>query len=150
MDAVVLAKYVIYQFSKRNKIITNLKLQKILYYIQGYYYRRFKRPAFLEDIYNWQYGPVVPKVYYLFSENHSSALSSEMYVDDSFLNMHEKELIDNVIDRCVNMSASYLVEKTHSEAPWKYSELGNIITKNSINMFFYSNDPLVIDHARTT
>ena len=56
------ATYIISEYWKRGEIITNLKLQKILYYIQGYAYRFCNMAAFSEDIYKWPYGPVVPDV----------------------------------------------------------------------------------------
>ena len=46
--------------------VTNLKLQKTLYYVQGYYLYRFGKPLFDDEIVNWAYGPVVPEAYFEF------------------------------------------------------------------------------------
>ena len=43
--------------------ISNLKLQKMMYYQQGFHLAYFGTPLFDEDIVAWQYGPVVPSVY---------------------------------------------------------------------------------------
>ena len=43
--------------------ISNLKLQKMMYYRQGFHLAYFGTPLFDEDIVAWQYGPVVPSVY---------------------------------------------------------------------------------------
>ena len=140
MNAISLSDYVIAQFENKKCPITNLKLQKVLYYIQGYFYKQFNKPAFLEDICNWQYGPVVPVVYYEYNINGSSPLKSQHFrVDFSF---EEKTLIDSIIDKCSRTSTSTLVSMTHSERPWKNSNLGDIISRNSIELFFKLSDPL--------
>lgn len=43
--------------------ISNLKLQKLLYYAQGYALAILNRPLFAENIEHWQHGPVVPCIY---------------------------------------------------------------------------------------
>lgn len=52
--------------------LTNLKLQKLLYYQQGFHLAVFGIPLFNEDVEAWMYGPVVPDVY-------NFALSSALY-----------------------------------------------------------------------
>lgn len=44
--------------------ISNLKLQKLLYFSWLEYYRRNGTPLFEEEFEAWKYGPVVPSVYY--------------------------------------------------------------------------------------
>ena len=44
-------------------LMSNMKLQKMLYYEQGYHLAAFGTPLFDEDIEAWMYGPVVPCVY---------------------------------------------------------------------------------------
>lgn len=60
--ALNMAKYIIDKCTKDKCPISNLQLQKILYYIQ----REFLQQgtiAFSENIEAWQFGPVVPEVY---------------------------------------------------------------------------------------
>lgn len=45
-----------------------MKLQKLLYYVQGFHIAVFNRPLFNEDIEAWMYGPVVPAVYEYYQE----------------------------------------------------------------------------------
>ena len=40
--------------------LTNLRLQKLLYYVQGWSLGERGRPMFREEIQAWRYGPVVP------------------------------------------------------------------------------------------
>ena len=50
-------------------VISNLKLQKLVYYVQGFSLAMNNRPMFEEDIYAWQHGPVVPSLYHNFKDN---------------------------------------------------------------------------------
>lgn len=144
MNAIFLSNYVISLFEERNIPVTNLKLQKVLYYIQGYFYKNFGKSAFSDEIYNWQYGPVVPVVYYQYNDFGSTPLKSRFSLEDCSISDCEKRLITLIVDKCANISTSKLVSMTHSENPWKSSDPGNIIGKNSIEMFFKYNDPLGI------
>ena len=75
MTALQLAEYTIRRATEKDKTITNLKLQKTLYYVQGYSLRALNRSAFDETICHWQYGPVVPIVYFAYSTNGANPLS---------------------------------------------------------------------------
>ncbi len=144
MNAVTLSNYVILLFEERKVPVTNLKLQKVLYYIQGYFYKHFGKAAFSDEIYNWQYGPVVPVVYYEYNDNGSAPLKPRNYFEDCLISDCEKKLIATIVEKCAVIATSRLVSMTHSETPWKNSGPGNVIGKNSIEMFFKYNDPLGI------
>ena len=61
-SAMEIAKYIINKCTEENHPISNLQLQKILYYIQRDFLQQGLK-AFSEDIEAWQFGPVVPVVY---------------------------------------------------------------------------------------
>ena len=64
--AVDIAKYIVSYCAHRQRPISNLKLQKMLYYTWIDYYKKTNNALFLNDICAWQLGPVVPDVYYEF------------------------------------------------------------------------------------
>lgn len=64
--AIDIAKYVITISTEEGSPISNLQLQKILYYIQLHWLEKFDEPLFEDSIAAWQFGPVVPNVYYMF------------------------------------------------------------------------------------
>ena len=67
--AIDIAKYIINKSIDFNRPISNLQLQKILYYVQGEYIKVTKGcKLFDEDLEAWAYGPVVPEVYYEFNK----------------------------------------------------------------------------------
>ena len=144
-SAIEISKYVISYFNNNNINITNLKLQKILYYIQGYYLKKYDLPAFSEPIYNWPYGPVVPDVYFEYNEygNKCIFLSADSSTPSKF-NSTLMSLIRDVISKCANYTAFQLVDKTHSETPWLNSNRGEEISIDSIHSYFSSNNPLLI------
>ena len=57
-----ISKYVVCYSNKKNYGITNLRLQKILYFIQAYFLKIKKEPCFKENMEAWDFGPVVPCV----------------------------------------------------------------------------------------
>ena len=144
INVLSLSNHIISLFEENEQKITNLKLQKILYYVQGYFFKKFNREAFPEEIYCWQYGPVVPIAYYEYNLFGSKPLVSTNE-DSVMLTTDESELIDKIVEKCQNIASSSLVNKTHSEAPWKTAASGHIITKQSIKKFFASNNPLEIN-----
>ena len=54
------AIYIINWCLDHNVQITNLKLQKLLYFVQGEYSKTKGSRLIADDFYAWQLGPVVP------------------------------------------------------------------------------------------
>lgn len=69
-----ICNYIIGYCQVNDNAITNLQLQKILYYVQGYFLKNYGYPAFDAEIEAWQYGPVVPEAYYDFCINGRKSL----------------------------------------------------------------------------
>ena len=54
--------------------ITNLKLQKMLYFAQVYFLATMNRPLFSDRIEAWEYGPVVPCIYRQYKKTEATRL----------------------------------------------------------------------------
>ena len=65
-DAIDVARYVINYSQEIGSPVSNLKLQKILYFIQGIYLSTLDKPCFSDDIEAWGFGPVISDVYHEF------------------------------------------------------------------------------------
>lgn len=117
--------------------LTNLKLQKLLYYQQGFHLAVFGTPLFEEDIEAWMYGPVVPIVYNEYSSYGSSSLPE---VRESIsLSDDEEELFNEVYDAYRDFSAIGLMNRTHKETPWASvspHDRGTIISQESMRKYF--------------
>ena len=117
--------------------ITNLKLQKLLYYQQGYHLAAFDTPLFNEDVEAWIYGPVVPVAYDYYQQYGATSLP----VCDEVVVLEEKEeaLFYRVFDAFREFSAIGLMNKTHSERPWLSvtpHDRGSVIPVQTMKSFF--------------
>ena len=134
VTAITLANYILKR-AEGKEPVTNLKLQKILYYVQGYFLATFDRPLFPDKIQAWKFGPVVPSVYYEFSSYGPDPLRKTEDTTDavkSACTHQEIELINRVIDQKLKLKAGTLVNDTHKEAPWmNATSSGRVICPNT-------------------
>jgi uncharacterized phage-associated protein len=56
-------------------LISNLKLQKLVYYAQGFALVLLKKPLFPQCIEAWIHGPVVPALYHAYNSKVAGAKS---------------------------------------------------------------------------
>lgn len=115
-SAINIAKYMIAYCYRKGSPISNLKLQKMMYYLWIDYYKKTQTPLFIEDICAWQLGPVVPEVYYEFCSYAGTPILKEY---DIRLSEIDDTIVREIIDRYIDVSASCLVSKTHRKgSPW--------------------------------
>lgn len=119
-DAMDVAEYVLnYCDKKLDNPITNLQLQKILYYIQGAYIAEENDPLFDNRIEAWRYGPVVPDVYYWYNDNMSNKIKNVEVKNNIEFSDREREIIERVVNAKIQIDPWELVRETHKEDPWK-------------------------------
>ena len=119
-------------------LMTNMKLQKMLYYQQGFHLAYFGTPLFNEDIEAWMYGPIVPVVYDAYECNGRMGIVPDPDRSIEFENDEEWRLFLKVYDIYGQYSAIGLMNMTHGEAPWVNSSHGHgkVITHESMKTFF--------------
>lgn len=148
------AKEVIRYSHEKDYDISNLKLQKILYFIQAIFLNESERACFSDDIEAWTLGPVIPYVYHKYkifganniplracrNNNFSSIFApTPVYKSQSELSYSDKNDIDLIVDFLSKYTATELVNITHGQDPWidAYApHMNNIISKESIYIFF--------------
>ena len=108
--AIDLAKYIVNKCTVEQHPVSNLQLQKILYYIQREYTKKDDW-AFSDSIEAWQFGPVVPNVYYRFAA--SGAMPIEMKYSDVQIEKKDIDIIDPIIEEKRLLKPWVLVEETH-------------------------------------
>lgn len=158
--AMSIANYIIsYCNESSDKEINNLKLQKILYYIQGLYLVNYGLGIFKEDIQKWQYGPVVPEVYHSFKDYGSSKIKRtepEIILnktstkfsfevkefDESNIEEKDKLFIRTITDTLLGFPAFKLVEATHQHKGWLKHQ--DRIIKGEKNLI-YTREELIED-----
>lgn len=96
--------------------LTNLQLQKLLYYVQGWSLGTRDRPVFRDELRAWKLGPVVKDVYRAYKSYDDKFIPSQDVVAD--LPPLTAAFVASIWDDYKVYSASELVEKTHGEEPW--------------------------------
>lgn len=98
--------------------ITPLALQKLLYYVQGFYYAFVNEFIFDENCEAWVHGPVFRDVYFKYREYRFDPISVSESTDDLSLTVSEKAIIDSIIKNISCYSGKILEGFTHAETPW--------------------------------
>lgn len=99
-------------------LLSNLKLQKLCYYAQGFHLALFARPLFDDPIEAWTHGPVVPELYHTFKNHGSGQIPFPTSFDPMVLGEETRNLLNEVYEVYGQYSAWKLRNMTHDEAPW--------------------------------
>lgn len=154
-NVIDVCRYIINYSNEHDYSISNLKLQKLLYFVQAVFLCKKGEKCFREPIEAWDFGPVVPeayrefknygggeipqiKSYFVFDENVLWNIRKEEY-NDNIINREDKRYIDAVINKFSDYAASDLVELTHNQSPWidaYRSGKNSEITPEAIEEFF--------------
>lgn len=102
--------------------MSNLKLQKLIYYAQGYHLAVYDEPLFPEAIEAWPHGPVCPQVYHKYKHNGRGPIEDTVEVLPDAFEAPQIELLDEVYEVFGQFSAWKLRDMTHEESPWKDHE----------------------------
>ena len=152
-----ISRFVINYCDDKDYNLSNLKLQKILYFIQAFFLcdDKFLKPCFEETIEAWDFGPVVPEAYHEYkcfgNTNIPKVVSYIEYdasdfwkskvvpFDDSMIAPEDKEIICKLVDKFAKYSTTSLVNITHRQSPWRdaYAQgRGSTITHEAIRSYF--------------
>lgn len=136
------AIYIINWYNERKYSISNLRLQKLLYFVQGEAAANGYQRLIEDDFYAWQLGPVVPNVYTDYAMYSSSPIPKQYVKYD--IAEGDKEIIDKVLNKYIKYSTWSLVELSHGQDPWKYNHsiFGDraLIPYQSIKDYFSGGD----------
>ena len=116
-------------------VITNLKLQKLLYYVQGFHLAIYDKPLFKENILAWEHGPVVKEVYDEFKGYRAGHIPQPDKITSS-LRKEELDLIKNIWNVYGQFSAWKLRDMTHNESPWENTAKNDVISHKELRSFF--------------
>lgn len=141
LRAIDVANFVVhYCFNHDVPNVSNLRLQKLLYYIQGYYFSSCEKELFDGNFYAWEHGPVHLDVYRAFSMY--GGLDIILFGTAPFLYEKVELFVQEAIEKKKNYTTWELVEETHRELPWreavKYFGKNAIIPNSRIKDFFMS------------
>jgi uncharacterized phage-associated protein len=115
--------------------ISNLKVQKLLYYAQGAHLALYDKPLFHEAIKAWAHGPVVPQVYHEYKHCGARPIPVES-VDLGKYSSQIREVLDEVNSVYGQFTAGKLRAMTHQEPPWMNTPQNETISHESMKEFF--------------
>ncbi|GCE65777.1 hypothetical protein OMCYN_01723 [cyanobiont of Ornithocercus magnificus] len=120
--------------------VTNLKLQKLLYLVQGHSLALLDTPIFQSPIAAWLHGPVVKDAYHEYKKYGRNPIPADSNFSNYTLTDEQRDLIKDVLEIYGQFSAWKLRELTHSHQPWldHKCEAGEI-PQQEIKDFFRSN-----------
>lgn len=119
-----IADYIILKIKSEDEAsLINLKLQKLLYYIQAWSYGINNKPLFAGDFQAWIHGPVNQNIYDRFKD--SKYLYSEIELEDvintnvfDVIGADDTKFIDFILENYAQFSGAELEQMTHRESPW--------------------------------
>jgi len=95
--------------------ITQLKLQKLVYYADAWFLANFDKPLIKEDFEAWAHGPVVPALYAKYRSHGWNALPPEAGVK---VPEDLDDYLEAVFEEYGQYGAKKLEKMTHNEEPW--------------------------------
>lgn len=109
-NAGTVADFIIDKCTKDENPISNLKLQKILYFVWVDYFKQTQRTLFVDSICAWQFGPVVPDVYYEYCGYGGRPINLLCEVE---ISKEDQRILTDIINKYEYMPVSDLVAITH-------------------------------------
>lgn len=116
--------------------LTNLKLQKLCYYAQGFHLAIYDKPLFPERIEAWKHGPVVPELYHALKQFGAEPVQLDSEINWDKYQPEVRELLDEVYSVYGQYSAPRLRSITHQEPPWQQTPDGGIISHDLMKEYF--------------
>lgn len=130
---------------EEGNFVTQMKLQKMVYFAHGYHLAKYGKPLVNEDFEAWKFGPVVPDIYQsykLYGSNH--------IIDPGLVPKSAKPLTlsDSALDAIEytwkvtkGLSAAQLMNWTHaSGSPWARvydpTNIATVIKNDDIQSYF--------------
>ncbi len=145
-----IADYFIALSNETGSLITNLKLQKLVYYCQAWHIAMFETPIFEEEFEAWIHGPVLPELFYQYKGSYYRPIERDDLDGQSLEILRKKfgktlsEHIENVVEEYFGMESYALEQTTHAEEPWLNARKGlpqdapshTVISKDSMKKYY--------------
>jgi uncharacterized phage-associated protein len=136
-----IADTLIHLSRERGIEVTNLKLQKLMYYSQAWNLAFTREPLFDEEIEAWIHGPVVPTIFRTYKGYRWSAIDCPVHPTNSRRVLAH---LASVLKSYGQYTATQLERLTHQEDPWRMARMGlepdqpsrKVITKDAMRNYY--------------
>lgn len=115
--------------------ITPLKLQKLVYYAQGFHLRENGEVLFDDNLLAWDHGPVVRQLFDDYRDYGYFTIPCKPF-NNNELQQEEIETMDEVWEQFGNLDGKLLEELTHQEDPWLLTPRNRVIVIDLIRDYF--------------
>lgn len=140
VDAIV--DYFIYVANDTGSFISNLKLQKLVYYAQAWHLGIYDTPLFDDDFEAWVHGPVIPWLFHKYKEFGWKPILKEVQKPEFPPQL--EEFLEDITEVYFIREGLELEMMTTREDPWIYARKGlardepshAIITKDSMRSYY--------------
>lgn len=125
-----IADYFIALSNTTGNLITNLKLQKLVYYTQAWHLAMYDKPVIPEYFEAWIHGPVLVSLYSEYKGFKWHPIEREDLDDVSMAGLRDKfgsdlcALVEQVVEQYFGMTAYQMERLVHSEEPWRRAREG--------------------------
>lgn len=127
-----IANYFLFKAERDNELLSNLKLQKLIYYSQGLHLALFGIPIFTEKIRAWNYGPVVPELYAAYKEYGAGGIPCDDKFDPKSIDKKTRSFLKEVYEAFGQFSAVRLMGLSHTDQCWRDAHPNKIITHKAM------------------
>lgn len=117
------ARYFLCKTREYGDLVTNLKLQKLVYYAQAWFLALHNEPLFADRLEAWVHGPVQPDLYRRWKQFGWNPITAELICpqfDDNRIVPH----LDEIIDVYGDLTGHHLERLVHQEEPWRKARRG--------------------------
>lgn len=158
-NVIDVASYIINYSNQINRPINNLKLQKLLYYVQAAVLVKANHVCFDSKIIAWKFGPAVPEAYHYYAEYGRDDIPNQedyktIKLDNKTLRMSytqpveidymTQKIIRSVVDSYSDITNPLgLSRKTCNEDPWKTTSLNREITCDAMHSYYTKRSNLI-------
>jgi len=112
-----LASFFIYFGQAHGEPVTNLKLQKLCYYAEAYYWAIYEKPLTGEPFEAWTHGPVSRTLWDLYRDYRWEPILKESQLPEFPKNI--QEYLEEIARVFFRFSAYQLERMTHNDKPWQ-------------------------------
>ncbi len=128
-----IANYFLWKAHQENQeLLSNMKLQKLMYYSQGLNLALNHTPLFKEEIEAWTYGPVVSSLYHEYKCYEASGIPADPNFDPLSIDDDTKDFLDEIYSVFGQFSAIRLMDVAHSDQCWIDAGIGKKISHRSM------------------
>jgi uncharacterized phage-associated protein len=162
-NVIDVASYIINYSNQINRPINNLKLQKLLYYVQAAVLVKANHMCFDSKIIAWKFGPAVPEAYHYYAEYGRDDIPNQeahkdvklndktlrmSYAQPAEIDYMTQKIIRRVVDSYSNIiNPLELSRKTRNEDPWKTASLNHEITCDAMQSYYARRSNLIFGQS---